>query len=217
MGFVPYPEGRAFAGTGAPGRLLEHLLGIDENNHDSPDLMDWELKFHEGGSLITLFHKDPEPRGMLRQMVHEYGWDDAKGRVSFRHTIHGESPRGFYVVNEADRVLVRNKLKDGVVPYWTHDTLMNCCGAKLRRLIVVDGERVKYPVNGVKYNSATAYWEFDIGGFCNALEQGKVAIDFDTRTKEGPGTALRNHGTKFRVSVDNLASLYRNSTKITSR
>lgn len=217
MGFAPLPDEKSYRGTGGPGRLLEHLLGIDENNHDSPDLMDWELKFHEGGAPITLFHKDPEPRGIVRYLVHEHGWPDESGRVSFRHTIFGESPRGFYVVNDADRIVVRNKIKDTVVPHWTHDTLMNCCGAKLRRLIVVEGERVKYPVRGVKFNSATAYWEFNITGFCNALAQGKVAIDFDARTQQGPGTAIRNHGTKFRVLIEELPSLYQNSQKITLR
>jgi len=210
------PDEKSYRGTGAPGRLLEHLLGVKENNNDSPDLLDWEVKFHGGQSLITLFHKDPQPRGVMRFMVHEYGWDDGQGRLSFRHTIGGESPRGFYVVNENDRIVVRNRHKDNVVPYWTHETLMNCCGGKLRRLIVVDGKVVKYPVHGVQYTGATAYWEFDISGFCNALAIGKMHVDFDARTNGGEGTSIRNHGTKFRVKAEDLPAMYRNKKKITS-
>lgn len=213
----PYiiPDEKSFRGHGGPGRLLEYHLGIAENNRDSPDLHDWEIKFHGGSSLLTLFHKDPEPRGIMRQLVHEHGWPDDKQRVSFRHTIGGRSDRGFYVVNDPDRVAVRHQHIDTVVPYWRHDTLMNTIGAKLRRLILVEGTVIHHPIKSVRYESATAFWEFNIGGFGKACEQGIVYIDFDARTQQGRGTALRNHGTKFRVHVDNLPSLYNFSKKIT--
>ncbi len=214
LGWIDIPDEKSFRGSGAPGRLLEHLLGVAENNHDSPDLMDWELKYHGGGTLITLFHKDPEPRGVMRYLVHEHGWEDDKGRISFRHTLGGESQRGFYVVNEADRIIVRNKIKDTVVPYWSHNTLLNAAGAKLRRLILVDGSLQRSPKR-VRYEKATAYWDFNLKGFCEALAKGVVHIDFDARTKEGPGSALRNHGTKFRVRADELPLLYEHSKKIT--
>lgn len=213
----PYliPDERSYGGHGAPGRLLENLLGIAENNRDSPDLHDWEIKFHGGGTLITLFHKDPEPRGIMRQLVHEHGWPDEHGRISFRHTIGGRSDRGFYVVNDPDRVLVRHDHIDIVVPYWLHTTLMNAIGAKLRRLILVEGQLIRHPQRAVIFNKATAYWEFDIQGFGNACSQGMVYIDFDARTQGGRGTALRNHGTKFRVHGDNLKYLYSHKQIIT--
>lgn len=214
MGFVPMPDASSYRGTGAPGRLLEHLLGIDENNNDSPDLNDWEIKYHGGGTLITLFHKDPEPRGIMRSIVHEHGWEDSQNRISFRHTLSGRSERGFYVVNEADRIVVRNENVDSVVPFWRHNTILNSLGAKLRRLILVDGEVVSTPSRGVIYKSATAFWDFNMMGFFQALVDGKVSIDFDARTKLGRGTALRNHGTKFRIQSNNLASLYEHTMKI---
>ena len=145
MGRIDIPTEGPYGGTGAPGRMLETLLGIDENNNDSPDLLDWEIKFHGGGgSLLTLFHKEPQPRGILNDMVDAYGWPDNKGRISFRHTLGSESSRGFYVVNEDNRIVVhnRNKEKDIVSPYWTRNILFNTVGAKLRRLILVEGQDV---------------------------------------------------------------------------
>jgi hypothetical protein len=65
--------------------------------------------------------------------------------------------------------------------------------------------------------SATAFWDFNITGFCDACEKGIVKIDFDARTTKGPGTALRNHGTKFRINVKELPHLYGFSQKITLR
>jgi len=213
-GIWEFPAAGKYNGTGAPGRYLEDLLGIKENNADSPDLADWEIKFHGGTSLLTLFHKDPEPRGVIRTMVHDYGWDDRQGRISFRHTISGESPRGFYVVNEMDRIVIRNKHKDAAVPHWTHNTILNALSSKLRRLIVVEGEMLLNP-RSVVYKEATAYWEPEIMGFSKAIADGLIYIDFDARTKGGKGTTIRNHGTKFRIKIEDLSKIYANKHKIT--
>ncbi len=216
MGWIDIPSENAFNGHGAPGDFLEHLLGGKKNNRDSPDLQDWEVKFHGGNSLLTLFHKEPQPRGIARLLVHEHGWPDHLKRVSFRHTLSGKSNRGFYVVNEADRIVIRHNTKDTVVPYWTHNTLLNAAGAKLRRLILVEGEMQSHPHRRVIYKSATAYWDFKLTGFFEALVDGLVCIDFDARTEGGAGTALRNHGTKFRINIANLSSIYEHSKKIKS-
>jgi len=195
--------------------LLEDLLDIKANNADSPDLNDWEVKFHGGTALLTLFHKDPEPRGIIRHMVHEHGWPDDKGRISFRHTIGGETERGFYVVNEHDRIIIRNRFKDAAVPHWTHNTLFNAFSSKCRRLIVVEGKVLKNP-RRVIYQTATAYWEPDYSGFSKAVADGLFYVDFDARTQKGKGSAIRNHGTKFRIKIENLPQVYANKTKITS-
>ena len=212
-GWIDVPTESSYRGTGAPGRLLEDMLGIKENNNDSPDLNDWEVKFHGGGTLITLLHKSPEPRGIMNTLVGVYGWE-AKGNISFRHTIQGTSDRGFYVVNEAYQLVIRNNIVDMVVPHWTHDILLNAAASKLRRLIVVDGE-YKKTQRKVRYTGATAYWGFKLTDFCNACVRGTVRIDFDARTTKGRGTPLRDHGTKFRVSADDIADLYEHKRKIT--
>lgn len=210
-----FPQEGKYNGSGGPGRLLEDILGIKANNADSPDLAGWEIKFHGGASLLTLFHKDPEPSGIIRLMVHEFGWDDGKGRLSFRHTIKSETERGFYVVNEADRIVIRNKYKDTAVPHWTHNTLFNAFSAKCRRLIVVEGEVLKNP-RRVIYKKATAYWEPDIQGFSKAVADGVFYVDFDARTQKGRGSAIRNHGTKFRIKVDDLLRVYAHNKKLTT-
>ena len=57
------PHGMGFEGTGSPGLYLEHLLGLRTSNQDIPDARAWEIKYSSGNSLVTLFHKDPYPRG----------------------------------------------------------------------------------------------------------------------------------------------------------
>jgi hypothetical protein len=211
-GELAFPD-TGFGGSGGPGRMLEALLDISENNADSPDLADWEVKFHGGTSLLTLFHKDPEPRGVINKIVDHYGWPDEHGRISFRHTIKSQSTRGFIVENLDDRVQVRNQKDDaGPTAYWLHRTLANAFAAKLRRLIVVDGDVLSKP-RRVIFKSATAYWEPDVLNLSKAIAAGTFYVDFDARTKGGRGTSIRNHGTKFRIQPKDLEFVY--SHKVT--
>jgi hypothetical protein len=212
LGWIDIPE--QYRGTGAPGNTLEYLVDIEENNFDSPDLKDWELKFHGGSSsLVTLFHKDPEPRGILNTVVNEFGWPDNKGNISFRHTISGKTERGFYVVNENNKILIKNDSDLKIVPFWEHNTLLGQFGAKLRRLIVVHGHINKHK-RQVIYEKAVAYWDIDIINFCKAVENGIVFVDFDARTTKGRNTPLRNHGTKFRIKISDIELLYKNNQVI---
>jgi len=214
-GWYDIPPGKKFEGDAAAGDFLEHLLGGKKNNRDSPDLNDWEFKFHGGNALITLFHKEPEPRGIMRYMVNEHGWPDKLERISFRHTLGGKSNRGFYVVNEADRIVIRHDTKDTVVPFWKHNTILNAAGAKLRRLIVVHGKLIKNPTRRVHYESATAYWDLKLNAFFESMVRGDVFVDFDARTELPPKKAIRNHGTKFRIKAAVIPEIYEYSTKVT--
>ena len=203
-GWVDIPDEAGFGGTGAPGRLLERLLGVNGGNFDTPDAGRWEIKYHSGGALLTLFHLEGQPKGHLRGIVSQFGWPDKNGRTSFRHTIRGKSDLGFYVANEPDRIVVRHDdLNPDSGPYWTHDRLISAFAAKLRRLLLVEGTKYK---GRVRYSAASFYSEPMVTGFAQAVEQGIVAVDFDARTTEGVG--LRNHGTKFRIDVGNLFHLY---------
>lgn len=210
MGSVDIPA--QFRGAGAPGNTLEYLLNIQQNNFDSPDLLDWEIKFHGGASLLTLFHKDPQPRGIMDKVVDAFGWE-SKGHISFRHTLSGSSERGFRVNNANDRITITNINDPSIVPYWDHNTILNAIGAKLRRLILVHG-KVDKAHRQVIYNTAVGYWDLNLMGICTAITDGLVYIDFDARTTAGRGTSLRNHGTKFRININDIGRLYENSQVI---
>lgn len=210
-GWIEIPP--QFKGNGAPGNALEYLLKVEENNFDSPDLMDWEIKFHGGNALITLFHKTPLPRGIMNEVVNNFGWPNDRNQLSFRHTISGTSPRGFRIVDEDDRIKVKNNSIPEIEPYWEHNTILNALAAKLRRLILCEGtyDKNKRLVN---YNKATAFWNVDIIKFCKSIEKGIVYIDFDARTKGGKGSTLRDHGTKFRIHLKDIENIYMQSEVI---
>lgn len=209
-GWLDIPSGGGYGGTGGPGILLEERLGVRGGNLDIPDAGRWEIKFHTKNALLTLFHLEGEPRGHMHQMVRTFGWCDRKGRTSFRHTIRGRSDKGFYVANESNRITVRHDIVSDIIwPYWTHDKIVNAFAAKLRRLIVVEGKR---RTGQVRYERAWAYESPQTTMFAGAVERGIVAIDFDARTNNGRG--LRNHGTKFRISVDDLRLIYAKRTRL---
>ncbi len=123
--------------------FLEDMLGLNAGSMDIPDGPGWELKwFSNQTRLITLFHKEAKgPEYVMRNMVKHYGWLDGKGRLSFRHTIEGESDRFRVVADEKlRRLVVRPRKGRGPAPYWSYDDLIAAAGAKLRRLLLVKGE-----------------------------------------------------------------------------
>ena len=108
MGWV---ENTQRGNDGAAGNILENLLGIPTNNIPIPDASGWELKTQRKNtqSLISLSHKEPEPRGarvVTRFLLPNYGWSHAEAgqtypadEKSFRQTMNGATytDRGFKV------------------------------------------------------------------------------------------------------------------------
>ncbi|MCY4042616.1 MAG: MvaI/BcnI family restriction endonuclease [Candidatus Dadabacteria bacterium] len=206
------PTGKGWGGTGAPGKFLEILLGLDSDSSDTPDSGRWEVKFTSGNALLTLFHKTPRPKGSMKYMVNKFGWIGKNNRQSFRHTIEGSSEKGFNIAADSGSVWVRHPDHNGPVPYWTFDDLLNIAGGKLRRLLLVRGEKSK---GRVLYKSAWKFEELKHTKLIQAIETGLVAVDFDAYIK--PSGAVRDHGVKFRVRTENLRTLYSKSSRIQRR
>lgn len=199
------PKTARSAGTGGPGNCLEDWLGLNVGSQDIADAVGWEIKWYTGKTgLITLFHKEAHPPDIMRYMVRRWGWKDKKGRMSFRHTISGRSDR-FKVDTDANRIIVRPLRGSGPVPYWTHDDLLNIAGGKLRRMVLVKGERIAHRIRFVQ---ADCFENLNIGFLISEVIRGTIAIDFDVRERRPGSHGLRNHGTKFRVAPDDVCRLY---------
>lgn len=206
LGWQDMPAVARYNGTGGPGNYLEDLIGLRAGNQDIADIVGWEVKyFTPKTNLITLFHKEPGPERILRYMVSRWGWKDAQGRLSFRHTISGRSDR-FEVVSDAGNIIVRRLKGNGPVPMWTHDQLLGIAGGKLRRLLLVKGEREG--LTRVRFVRADCFENLHLTLLMTEIVMGTVAIDFDAREFTPGSDRLRNHGTKFRVAPDNVCRLY---------
>ena len=194
-------------GTGQPGAILEHLLGIDTNNVDLPDLQRWEVKFHGGTAPITLFHKEGEPKGSVGNLVQEHGWVDAKGRLSFRHTIWGETNRGFKVTDQDDRIHVTHNDVSHVS--WSKDVLVVTASSKLRNTVLVAGKvSRRQGKRYVEFKDTYLLADFKPSTFINGLIEGWIAIDFDAREQSPGSRGFRNHGTKFRVKHQDMQRMF---------
>ncbi|KAF0134742.1 MAG: hypothetical protein FD145_459 [Candidatus Saganbacteria bacterium] len=150
-----------------------------------------------------------------------------KGEMSFRQTIHGNSrsDRGFKVVidrNERkilisfDSKSVDPKHKDWLKlvkknagldelnpqPYWGFDDLEHKAGTKLLNTFYVQAEvEIRRKKEFYHYTKIMMLQQFSFEGFLEALEEGKILVDFDARTGH-------NHGTKFRMKQNCLPMLY---------
>jgi len=203
----PYemPKTSRYGGHGGPGCLLEDLFGLKVGSQDIADSVGWEIKYYtKKTNLITLFHREAMPEGIMRIIVRKWGWRDDKGRMSFRHTIAGKSDR-YKVEVDGEWIRVLPLKGNGVVPYWTRNDLLNIIGSKLRRLMLVKGEKKGQTIT---FKLADCYENLYMDSFVEELERGTVCIDFDAREMKADSPGLRNHGTKFRVHPDNVHRLY---------
>lgn len=238
-------ENRRHGNQGGIGNTLEDLLGIQENNLPIPNAAEWELKSQrlDTTSLTTLFHIEPSPRaiGFVPQMLLPmYGWKHSEAgkkysseEMSFRQTIHGNSPsdRGFMVKidRKEKKVLISfnskkvSKKHDNWLkivqkkiglkelkpqPYWGFDDLANKAGTKLLNCFYVQADVKKEDGKEFyHYSKVMMLQKFSFEGFLKALEKGNILVDFDSRTGH-------NHGTKFRMRQNCLPDLYNKVTII---
>ena len=216
-GWHTMPDRSPFKGTGAPGNYLEHLLGFDPGAADIPDALGWELKWHTARShLVTLFHKTPDNSPeIIRFMVRKYGKRDTQGRLSFRHTIDPTSrtaAQRFVPVCDDGVLVVRRRAGNGdPVPRWSQDSLLGAAEGKLRRLLLVLGERRGQKV---RFLRAEAYDTFSLTDFFVEVERGVIVIDFDVREARPGSHGMRDHGTKFRVRPEHICRLYMGKQRI---
>ncbi len=215
-GWYEMPD--TYRGTGAPGIFLEDQLGLTRGPkpEDWPDASGWELKWWTARTqYLTLFHKSPDNSpNIMRYMVRKYGKRDAQGRMSFRHTIRPTSRapgQKFLPAYDAGWLSVRPKGGNGLIPRWSEQALLGAAGSKLRRLIMVKGERKGQQV---RFFQADAYREFSITDFIAEVLRGVIVIDFDCREARPGSTGLRDHGTKFRVAPEHVCRLYMDKQRL---
>lgn len=220
-------------------------MGIKENNLPIPNAAEWELKSQRlnTSSLTTLFHIEPSPRAMRfvpQILLAQYGWAHQeagnrypKTEMSFRQTIHGNSPsdRGFMVkIDRKERKVVisfdyksvsprHNEWLQSVEqriglkqlnpqPYWGFDDLEHKAGTKLLNCFYVQADvKREKEQEFYHYCKIMMLQKFNFDGFLNQIEKGNILVDFDARTGH-------NHGTKFRMRQNFLPELYEKTTII---
>ena len=104
-----------------------------------------------------------------------------------------------------NQLIIRRLRGNGPVPFWASDDILGSVGAKLRRLVLERGTR-----NGQEsvYERADCFENLQLSFFIWEVVAGTVKIDFDAREAKPGSKGLRNHGTKFRISPDDICRIY---------
>ena len=221
--------------SGGIGNTIDDLLGLQENNLAIADTAQWEIKSHRLGSasLLTLFHKEPEPRAsklVPQLLLPKYGWPDRSraDELSFRQTLRATEPtdRGFGLTLDAqgnavqvyfDATLVDIRHLEWLMsveervglgplepaPFWKTQDLFFTASTKMLNTFLVEA-----------HTRRQAGEEFFAIAKVQVL-QGFNVDRFINALKQGgafidfDARTRHNHGTKFRLRQNVVPTLYR--------
>jgi len=143
------------------GKTLEDLMGVEENNLQSPDFGDIEIKSQRAftGSKITLFTKSPSfPKGANRILRDTFGTpDNHYPELLGLHTSmysskfnNYKSLWGFRIIPDDDNkkvyLNVKNLITDLIVDinvYWDYEELNDKIEHKLKKVCFITADREK--------------------------------------------------------------------------
>ena len=204
------------------GKTLEDLLGIKENNLQTPDVGNIELKAKriDSASMLTIGTKSPLPRGTNRKLYLEYGYPDKKDGFKALHSIvYGsrENPQSFKVIFENDKLILKNKLN--IDTYWPISVFDDVLKAKSDQILLVfaksRGEK-KSANEEFHYIEAYLLSHLNMNKFKSAIENDKLKIDIrigSYRSGKNKGK-YHDHGTAFRINKRDFLKIFDNYEQI---
>jgi len=205
------------------GKTLEDLLGIEENNIPGPNALGIiEIKAIRKNSknMLTLFTLAPSPPKINSLLVEKYGYISyaRKNKKMLHTTVNGlefntiKDEYGFKVDVEKDRVNLIHYL-DGIVAYWLEEDLKEAFERKLKNLLLIKAEsRGKGKDEEFWYNEGYLLSGFSFEGFKNLIKEGIILIDI--RIGQYPNGRTHDHGTAFRIFINNLDLCYEKKIKV---
>lgn len=213
------------------GKTCEDYMGVIENNFDSADLADYEIKSHrsDAASYITLFTKTPTfPRKANAILNEKYGTPyEENPNLNKLHTsmfatkynTYGDK-YSFKLINDKDT----KKIKIGVYNINTHELIDDSAGytyetiekvlnKKLKNLFYISAERRNNKgTEEFFFNRAEIYTEPSLEKFMNLIDGGQIMYDIRIGSyKSGKKYGKpHDHGSGFRILEKNLFLLYEN-------
>ncbi len=203
-----YVQSRRGSDTGI-GYTLEGLLGIRENNIRFPDLGRIELKSKRRNttSNVTLFTFN---RGVWRisqfEAIRKYGYRDNKRRQALKCTVTIRSnPQGLRLSVSESALTLRHT--GAQIAVWPSSTLMEYFLRKIPALILVIADaRWIGRSEEFHYNEAYLLQNPTKRRVFNLLRRKRLVVDL--RMHLNPNGQVRNRGTAFRISEQDLARCF---------
>ncbi|MBS7270568.1 MAG: glycosyl hydrolase [Candidatus Freyarchaeota archaeon] len=185
------------------GKTLEDLLGIKENNIAGPNFSNYELKSgrKNATSMLTLFTKSPEPKGVNSVLLEMYGYESRKKGISGKElhvTVDSIKPNsvGLQLTIEGNRLYIANNPR--VKAYYEENTLKKVFEAKYHKLIyVLADNQWKGRIEQFWFNEAYLLDGFSFERFSELVNEGLLKVDI--RMGHYPNGRIHDHGTGFRI------------------
>ena len=199
------------------GYTLETLLGIDENNLQTPDLGEIELKSHRKGaaSLITLFTFNRGAWKMKQaDVIEEYGYYDTNDRPSLYSTTNSTpNNQGLYTRIEGEQVRLYHV--DGtLIAQWSGEGLARSFGEKMPALVAVyaDTRINSDDKEEFWFNEAYLLKQPDASNVLELIRNDTIVVDI--RMHINARGSVRNHGTGFRIDESFLSLCFASREKL---
>lgn len=214
LGFVPTER----SGPTGVGHTLERQIGVDENNLPIPDIggrVELKATRHSTESLITLFTFNKGAwKTKQADAIKTFGGKDHKGRQSLYSTVNAleQNSRGLMLAlpEGESTVLVTHVPSGSTVVSYDLYKIVGKFMSKFDRLLFVQADsRGKGAAEEFHFNSAALLSDPGSTPFRTGFLDGRIMIDIRMHLKETG--AVRNHGTGFRVSEQDLPSLFGSS------
>ncbi|MBU1037238.1 glycosyl hydrolase [Patescibacteria group bacterium] len=203
------------------GKTLEDLLEIKENNIPLPDIKDIaELKAYRRStkSMLTLFTLEPLPKGGDRDRILLDNFGYSKRQNNRAKELHSTiSSKRYNNQNlklsvEKDKIKVKGKNRRLNI-YWNMESLQEKFEQKIPALIYVlaDSKIIKNE-EYFYFNEAYLLDGFDFELFKKMVRRDYIVADF--RMYYRPNGSVRNHGTGFRIKINQLYNCFDNKIKL---
>ena len=186
---------------GENGRIVENMLGIEENNSTGADINGKEIKTKNKKSKCrtTLFSCEPvrnKDRGYKRMtdIIDAYT-TSVTGNIKRCNTTFRSgkaNSKGLYLSletdkrKESDQRLCIYGVNDELVAHWPLDKLWKRFEKKLSNVVLIEHD-------GSVVSSVTSHSGIVKESVWRMIENGDIVVEFRARTGKNRGTAFRAH------------------------
>lgn len=225
-GWIP---SNRFHDTGI-GKTFEDFIGVIENNKTSADyggVLELKSTRELSESMVTLFTKSPDPRGINTQLRERFGYFDEEHKdMEILHTTFSGNKFnicadkfGFALeINEKEEkieIKIKN-LKDNSIEkfeaFYPFKILYKIIENKSKNIILIDAESKKEKgVEYFKFNKAVLLTGLTFDIFLKAIKGGIIKYDvrlgvYRTGDKKGK---THDHGSGFRIHKSDLNKVFK--------
>lgn len=185
------------------GYTLEILLGLRENNLQTPDLGEIEVKSQrrDSSNRVTMFTFNKGVWKIKQKgLIQKYGYIDANGRPSLYCTVTSKpNNQGLYLKVVEDESVSLYHVDGTPIAKWRSEDLVYTFRSKMPALVIVSAITRINSQNKEEFWFDEAYFLTNPNkeNFVDLIKKDIIIVDVRMHLKENG--AVRNHGTGFRI------------------